>query len=57
LTFVFSIKTLIEKAHWDGIIAKAAIMQRIDWFHDINVNPDHLKLQKVVSLVPGACAF
>jgi Crinkler effector protein N-terminal domain len=34
---------------------KAAIKERIERLH--NINPDGLKLRKVVSLIPGACAF
>jgi hypothetical protein len=34
---------------------KAAITLRIDYLHDIN--PDRLKLRKVVSSIPGAWAF
>ena len=34
---------------------KAAIQQRIKTLH--GVDPDRLELRKVVSLIPGACAF
>jgi len=34
---------------------KAAIKQRVRVLHDIDA--DNMKLWKVVSLIPGACAF
>jgi hypothetical protein len=36
-------------------LLKARIQQRVKLLHDID--PDDLKLWKVVSLIPGACTF